>query len=169
MVLKIFDSGRYEDRLSWQSLIAWPVLRCRRRKLSSHPPVSRGRSGTGWTQALVPILSLFLFQSPSFLLPWAPVGAQDERASRIDALDLAAHGALHGGPRGVAVLRLVPLPLLRGLALGAPRVDGGDLLLKGGVDGAVALQRVQPGELGRHDQGGEGLSATTYEGCRMTG
>lgn len=51
------------------------------------------------------------------------------------------------------------LPLLGRLALGAPSVDGGDLVAQRGVDGAVALQAVLAGEDGGHDQRREGLAA----------
>jgi hypothetical protein len=38
-------------------------------------------------------------------------------------------------------------------------VDGSDFVLEGGVDEAVALERVEALELGRNDEGVEGLSA----------
>lgn len=68
-----------------------------------------------------------------------------------------AHGPLHGR-RNTAV----PLPLLGGLALGGPGVDGGNLLLEGGVDEAVALERVEAAELGGDDERGEGLAAAAW-------
>lgn len=70
-------------------------------------------------------------------------------------LDLPAHGAVQRRSRS----GLVPLPLLGGLALCRPGVDGGDLVLEGGVYEAVALQRVEALELGRHDERGECLAA----------
>lgn len=83
--------------------------------------------------------------------------------SRVHALDVTADGAVHrGAGLAAAELGALALPLLGRLALGAPGVDGGDLGLEGGVDGAVPLQRVEADELRRDDQGREGLAAAAY-------
>lgn len=71
------------------------------------------------------------------------------------ALDLPADGAGHRRPG----LGLVPLPLVGGLALCRPGVDGGDLLLEGGVDEAVALEGAEALELGGDDERRKGLAA----------
>lgn len=66
-----------------------------------------------------------------------------------------------GQARSGGALALV---LLLGLALCGPGVDAGDFGLEGGVDEAVALERVEALELGGHDEGVEGLSTAAY-GC----
>jgi hypothetical protein len=79
--------------------------------------------------------------------------------SRINTLDGTALGAVHRRARvAAAKLDALALPLLGSLALGAPGVDGGDLGLEGGVDGAVPLQGVEALELRRDDQGCKGLA-----------
>lgn len=74
-------------------------------------------------------------------------------------LDLPADGAVRGRRGGGAGA----LPLLGGLTLGGPGVDGGNLLLEGGVDEAVALEGVEALELRGDDEGGEGLTAAACE------
>lgn len=71
------------------------------------------------------------------------------------ALDLPADGAVRGRRGGCARA----LPLVGRLALGRPGVDGGDFLLEGGVDEAVALEGVEALELGGDDERGECLAA----------
>lgn len=72
---------------------------------------------------------------------------------------MAPHRAVHRRAIGPVVLLLVALPLLGGLALGAPGVDGGDLVAQRRVDGPVPLQAVLPREVRRYDERGEGLAA----------
>lgn len=57
------------------------------------------------------------------------------------------------------VSSLLLLPLLGGQALGGPGVDGGDLLLQGGVDEAMPRQQRLLLKLGRHNHRRERLSA----------
>lgn len=52
--------------------------------------------------------------------------------------------------------------LLGCLALGGPGVDNGDFILEGGVDEAVALERVEALELRRDDDRVEGLTTAAY-------
>lgn len=54
------------------------------------------------------------------------------------------------------------LPLLRGVALGRPGVDGGNLGLEDRVDEAVPRERVLALKLRGDDDGVEGLAAAAY-------
>lgn len=65
--------------------------------------------------------------------------------------------------RGIHRLVALLCPLVRRVALGAPRMDALNLLAQGGVDEAVALERVEPRELRGHDDGGERLAAAAYD------
>jgi hypothetical protein len=53
--------------------------------------------------------------------------------------------------------------LLRCLALGGPGVDNGDFVLEGGVNEAMALERVEALELRRDDDRVEGLATAAYD------
>lgn len=57
---------------------------------------------------------------------------------------------------------LQSLPLLRGIALGSPCVDSGNLSLKHRVDKTVARKHSLALELGRNDHSLERLATTTY-------
>lgn len=71
----------------------------------------------------------------------------ETRSLRGSPVDLPVYSTVHG--RVVMTgSSLLLLPLLGRLALGCPGVDGSDLLLQGGVDGTMPLERVLPGELG---------------------
>lgn len=65
----------------------------------------------------------------------------------------------YGAVQRRRILALVALPLLWRLALGRPGVDGGDFLLEGGVDEAVALEGVETLELGGDDERRKSLAA----------
>lgn len=77
---------------------------------------------------------------------------------RSRTFDLAIDGALERRRN----LAAIAIPLLGGLALCRPGVDGGDFLLESGVDEAVALERVEASKLGRDDEGCECLSAAAF-------
>jgi len=92
-------------------------------------------------------------------------------ASLRSALDVTTHGTSERRAGSAATislgLGLVALPLVGGLALCGPGVYGGDFVLEGGVDEAVALERREALELRGDDERGEGLAAAACKG-RLT-
>ncbi len=80
---------------------------------------------------------------------------------------MTTHGASErraGSTTASLGLGLVALPLVGGLALCGPGVYGGDFVLEGGVDEAVALERREALELRGDDERGEGLAAAACAG-----
>ena len=103
--------------------------------------------------------------SPRFSLPMIkicpfPGFCHLDRTLRPRSLDVTTYSAIQRR----RILFVVALPLLGRLALCGPGVDAGNLVLEGGVDEAVALERVEALELRGDDEGRERLAAATCAG-----